>query len=813
MGPPTTGLPVEAVVPDLRTALAEAGSAVLVAPPGSGKTTVVPLHLVGEPWARGRKVVVLEPRRLATRAAARRMAELVGSPVGDRIGYVTRDDRRTGPRVGVEVVTEGVLTRRLQRDPELPDTACLVFDEMHERNLQTDLGLALALDVRRTIRPDLRILVMSATLDAERVGRLLGDGTAVITADARTHPVEIRWVPPARRARMEDHAATVLHRAVDTEPGDILVFLPGMAEIRRVAERLAATGLPADVRMLHGSLPPDEQDAALRPGPLRRVVLSTDVAESSLTVEGVRVVVDSGLARAPRFDPRTGMTRLRTIPISKASADQRAGRAGRTEPGIAYRLWSKAEHAARRPHIDPEISQVDLAGLALELAGWGTADPETLPFLDPPPPRTFAEARRLLVRLGAVDADGLLTDQGKAMLTLPLHPRLAHMVTAADEDAYLACLLAALVEERDVLQGRPDELPVDVAVRLTLLADPNRRTARVRRVRRIADDLARRVGAAPGEISVDRAGSLLALAFPDRLAIRRGGPGRFQLRTGTTAWIPERDPLAAEPFVVAVAVDGRRKDARIRLAAAIDTDEVTERYADEVVVQTELVWDRDRLVERTHRRLGGVTLDRSDRRPEPGPATTSAILDRLRRRGLGALPWSDDARDLLHRVRFLHARFGDPWPDWSDAALEESLHEWLGPSLVGATGLDDVARLDLAKVLRGRLGHRLGGELDRLAPRRVSVPSGRRIRVDYSGERPSIAVKVQEMFGTTTTPEVAGLPVVLHLLSPAGRPMQITADLAGFWAGSWHDVRREMAGRYPKHAWPDDPARARPTRG
>lgn len=820
MSPPTVGLPIEGSIPSVLAALADPGRAVLVAPPGSGKTTVVPLHLVDQPWSGGRKIVVLEPRRLATRAAARRMASLTETRVGDLVGYVTRDDRRVGPETRIEVVTEGVLTRRLQRDPELADTACVVFDEVHERNLQTDLGLALALDVGDTLRPDLRLLVMSATLDADRVARLLGDRTPVVTGEARTYPVEVRWTPPPRRVRREDHIASVVHRAVETEPGDVLVFLPGMGEIRRVSERLAATGLPAEVRMLHGSLPPADQDAAIAPstGPFPKVVLSTDIAESSLTVEGVRIVVDSGLARAPRFDPRTGMTRLRLIDISKDSADQRAGRAGRLGPGVAYRLWSKAEHAGRRRHVDPEISQVDLAGLALELAGWGTPDPAALPFLDQPPSRAFAEARRLLALLGAVTDTGQITALGRDMLALPLHPRLAHMVAGAGKDGYLACLIAALVDERDVLRGHPDEVPVDLAERLALLLDPSRRHplaagGSVRRVRRTADDLARRARVRHHRADPTRAGSVLALAFPDRLAVRRGGPGRFQLRTGTTAWIPATDPLATETFLVAADLDGRRKDARIRLAAAIDPDEVAERYADDVISHRHLRWEGDRLVERVRRQIGGLVLDEQRRRPSPGPATTAALLERLLRHDLADLSWTDAARSLRDRVRFLHHRLGDPWPDWSERTLAADLEEWLGPYLADATGLDAVRRLDLTSVLRAHLGHRLAAELDRLAPRRITVPSGRQVAVDYGGDGPSIAVRVQEVFGTWEHPEVAGRPVILHLLSPAGRPVQITSDLAGFWAGSWREVRREMAGRYPKHPWPVDPANAEPARG
>jgi ATP-dependent helicase HrpB len=714
------------------------------------------------------------------------------------------------------VVTEGVLTRRLQQDPELPGAGLIIFDEVHERNLQTDLGLALSLDVRKHLRPDLRLLAMSATLDATGMAEVLGDEPApVISADVRPHPVEIRWLPLPRRSRFDRHVAAVVRLALEAHDGDVLVFLPGIADIRRVAGLLEGTHV--DVRMLHGSLPFTEQDAAIAPSEPghRKVVLSTDIAETSLTVEGVRIVIDGGAARVPRFDARTGMTRLRTVQISRSSAEQRAGRAGRTEPGVAYRLWSKVEHAARKPYDRPEIAQVDLASLALELAAWGTTDPAELPFPDQPPARTFAEGRRLLMLLGALDADGAITDAGRRMAALPLHPRLARMVIDAGADQSLACVLAAMIDDRDVLRGRPDELPIDVAVRVGLIVDseaahPAAQPEAIRRVRRNAEDLARRALVPPLPVDVERSGAVLALAFPDRLAVRRGSPGRFQLRTGTTAWTHPSDPISTEQFLVPADLDGRRKDARIRLAAAIDAGDVAGAFAHEVEESSRLVWDGGRLVERRELRLGGLVLDLVEQRAGPGPASIAAITERLRRGKLADLSWSPAAVALRDRVRFLRGRFGDVWPDWSREVLASDLESWLGPYLHRATSIDDLQRLDLASILRRLLPR--PEELERLAPVELTVPSGRRIRVDYSGDTPVLAVRVQEMFGSTDTPTVAGVPVVLQLLSPADRPLQITQDLAGFWSGSWRGLRREMAGRYPKHDWPEDPATARPSR-
>jgi ATP-dependent helicase HrpB len=817
--PRYTELPVEDVADEVIDALEGRGAAVLVAPPGSGKTTVMPLRLLDAQWLSGQKIVMLEPRRLATRAAARRMADLLSESVGETVGYVTRDDRQVSSATRIEVVTEGVLIRRLQNDPELAGTGLVIFDEVHERNLVTDLGLAMVTDVISGIRPDLRVLVMSATIEAGHIAAYLGGGgepAPVVISDARSFPIDVRWMPkPKQVRRIDGHVASVVQRTLDSEPGDILVFLPGMGEIRGVEKILTDAGVYADVRPLHGSLPLADQDAAIAPSRGKpKVVLSTDIAETSLTVEGVRVVVDSGLARSPRFDPRTGMTRLKTIPISKASADQRAGRAGRTEPGVAIRLWSKLEHGGRARDIAPEITQVDLAGLAVELALWGVDGPADLRFLSPPPSRAYDEAIRLLTLLGAFDEHRRLTEAGRAMAGLPVHPRLARMIAGSGDDAALAVMLATLIDERDIFRGHPDDVPVDLATRVEVaigtIRHPSADRRTVDRVERASKDLARRAGVRGGSVDPDRSGRVLALAFPDRLAIRRGSPGTFQLRSGTAAWIPERDPLAVEQFVVPADLDGKRKSSRIRLAAAIDADDVAELFAHEVDTRTELVWEGDRLVERTERRLGAVAMQAIDRHPEPSNEVTLAIAERVAAADLVDLRWTDGARSLIERVTHLHRALGDPWPDWSRPALAATVNEWLVPFLTNARGLDEARALDLTTVLRSRLDHRLVGQLGTLAPTKVRVPSGREIEVDYSGDIPTVSVRVQEMYGAKSGPLVGGEPVLLELLSPARRPVQITRDLGGFWTGSWEEVRKEMAGRYPKHDWPLDPATAKP---
>lgn len=839
-------LPIVDVLDDIRAALRDRRRAIIVAPPGAGKTTVVPLALVDEDWLAGGRIVMLEPRRLATRAAAQRMAATTRTRIGDLIGYQTRDERRIGPNTRIEVVTEGVLTRRLQHDPELPGVAVVIFDEVHERNLTADLGLAFALDAASTIRPDLALVAMSATPDTEGLQRVLD--APVVTSDGRMFDVDVRWIPrsttrsgsaprgaksggkgPRRPPRLAAHqpiepdVAAAVQRAVAADDGDVLVFLPGIGEIRRV-ERLLAGALPAhvDVYALAGALSLEDQDRALAPSPAgrRRVVLSTDIAETSLTVDGVRIVVDAGLAREPRFDARTGLGRLTTVTTSRASADQRAGRAGRTEPGVAYRLWSKIEHGTRPRHRTPEILQADLAGFALELAAWGGGG--DLAFIDPPPQRTLDQARSLLVDLHALDPhDGTITPTitvlGRAMLGLPVHPRLARMV--ALERSTLACVVASIVDERDILRGRPDELPADLAVRVAVVAGSSSHDAADRgavfRLRDRAADLARRAGIAfdLDAVDVERTGAALVLAYPDRVAGRRRH-GQFQLRSGEAAWLPDDDPLAAEPFLVAADLDGRGDRSRIRLAAGLDAAEVIAAFGSDVVEDRALVWNDERndLVERVERRLGAIQLGRSESVPEAGDATTSAIVDRVRRSDLTMLPWTEGSQRLRDRVTFLHRELGELWPDWSTDNLTRTLEDWLVPYVPGLRSRADLDRLDLAMVLRAQLPWPSGGQLDELAPPELTLPSGRSVPVDYRGEQPSAAVRVQDLFGVTTQPTAGGRPIVLHLLSPADRPIQVTSDLPGFWAGSWTEVRKEMAGRYPKHQWPADPASAAPKR-
>lgn len=835
----------------MRRALRGPGVAVLQAPPGAGKTTVVPLRLLDEPWlGRGERIVVLEPRRLAARAAASRMSVLLGEDVGGTVGYRTRDERRVGPATRIEVLTEGILTRRLQRDPALEGTALVVLDEVHERNLQTDLALALALDARRGLRPDLRLLAMSATLDTDRLAALLGGGerdgadgggepgepgergergdrpAPVVRSDGRQHPVTIRWAPPPPRTRPAEAAAATILRALREQDGDVLVFLPGAGEIRRTEAALRGGALPAhvDIRPLFGALSRDEQDAALAPSPpgRRRVVLATDIAETSLTVPGTTVVVDAGLARTPRHDARTGLTRLVTGPASKASTDQRAGRAGRTEPGTAYRMWSKLEHAARRSFAEPEIRTVDLAGLALELAVWG-ADPAELPFLDPPPEAALTDAREVLRALGALDEEGRPTALGRSMAELPLHPRLARIVaggaaSARPADGWTACAIAAALEERDVLRGRPDELPVDLALRVRLVADrtashPQADRAALAAARRRAGDIARRAAISTTDVDEEACGRLLALGYPDRVAQARSG-ARFRLRSGGGAWVPAGDPLAAEPFLVVADLDAARKESRVRLAAALHEADAVDAAGMDVDETAMLLWDgeRDDLRALTTRRLGDLLLSTTEGPAPAGPATTEALLERVRDTRLAVLRWSDAATSLRARLAFLRANFGEPWPDVSDNALLADLDAWLAPRLAGTTSRRDLQRVDLAGALRARVPGRLQRDLDELAPSTVRLGNGRTLTLAYGGGTPAASARVQDLFGTTTHPSVARgtVPVVVTLLSPAGRPVQITSDLPGFWSGTYRDVCKELAGRYPRHAWPDDPATARP---
>lgn len=813
MTPPLPPLPIDTVLPQLRTALAERGRAVLQAPPGAGKTTRVPLALLGEPWLGGGKIVMLEPRRIAARAAAGHMASLLGGTVGGTVGYRIRMDRKVGPDTRIEVVTEGILTRMLQDDPALEGVGAVIFDEFHERSLNADLGLALALETAE-LRGDLRLLVMSATLDGGPVARLLDDAP-VVTSEGRAWPVETRHVPPRPGEPIEDAVARAVRDALAGETGSLLVFLPGAREIRRVQARLAGLGDGVAVAPLYGDLPAAAQDQAIRPAPAgtRKVVLATNIAETSLTIEGVRVVIDSGLARAPRFDPRTGMSRLETVTIARAAADQRRGRAGRTEPGVCWRLWARAGEGAMAPFDPPEILVADLAPLALELALWGGGD---LAWLDPPPASALAQARTLLADLGAIDADGRPTAHGKAMARLPLHPRLAHMVLRAKAEG----IGGAAAELAAILEGRRPSSETDLRASIEAL-HRDRGDPAVARLREAARDIARRFGLGPGGRPED-AGALLALAYPDRVAKRRpGGRGSFLLANGRGAALRESDPLAGTEYLAAAETDDAGREARILAAAPLDEATLEAVLGDRIVWVETVAWDaaEQAVAARRQRRLGALVLADAAL-PNPDPASVAAaLLEGVCRLGLDALPWRDGAAALRRRVGFARALEGEAWPDWSDAALTETLEDWLGPHLDGMRRRSDLDRLDLSQILTTALGWERQRALDALAPATIPIPSGRRAALDYADPaQPVLAVKLQEMFGQAETPRVGNgrVPVALHLLSPAGRPLQVTRDLAGFWAGSYAEVRRDMRGRYPRHPWPDDPlaapatARAKP---
>ncbi|HET7649266.1 MAG TPA: ATP-dependent helicase HrpB [Gammaproteobacteria bacterium] len=821
--PPMDPLPIEPLLPPLRDALDTRGCAVLEAPPGAGKTTRVPLALLDADWLGGRKLVMLEPRRLAARAAASYMAQQLGETAGETVGYRVRMDNRVGPHTRIEVVTEGVLTRMLQSDPSLSGYGAVIFDEFHERSLHADLALALCVEARQALRPDLRLLVMSATLAGDAVARLL-DGAPRLRSGGRSFPVVTKHCPPPPGKRLEAAVAQVTGTALAEETGSLLVFLPGAREIRRVAELLDRQ-LPGDVELvpLYGDLAQAQQDAAIRKPPpgRRKVVLATAIAESSLTIEGVRVVVDSGWSRVPRFDPVSGMTRLVTVRVSRASADQRRGRAGRLEPGVCYRLWSEGERL--EAHSAPEITQADLASLVLELAQWGAQDASQLAWLNPPPAAALSQARELLQQLGALDQSGRITAHGRRLVALPLHPRLAHMVVrgAARGAGWLACLIAALVSERDILSG--PNVSADAGLRLRLLADESARAddaARVRRVRAIARDIAGQAGVARTDTgSSHDAGLLLALAYPDRIAQRRPGSGaRFLLSNGRGAFLPDSDPLGHAAWLAVAELDGEAREARIFLAAELDEAELRQEFAGQIQSRDVLAWDEDRQAvdAAIETRLGALLLERraSDR---PDVARVAALLaDAIRRKGLGVLPWTPASRNWQARVMFLHREAGNDWPAVDDAALAATLDAWLLPYLHGKSRVSHLADLPLQQALAALLDYRQQRLLDELAPTHVTVPTGSRIAIDYtSGEVPVLAVRLQELFGLAETPAIMGgrVPLLLHLLSPARRPVQVTRDLAGFWRSSYRDVRKDLRGRYPKHYWPDDPLQAEPVRG
>ena len=827
-------LPVGETLPALRAALAGAGIGVLQAPTGAGKTTLVPLALLDAPWLERGRIVMLEPRRLATRAAARRMAEMLGQSVGGTVGYRTRLDTRIGPETRIEVVTEGILLRLIQDDPALDGIGLVIFDEFHERNLDGDLGLALALESRQHLRQDLRLLVMSATLDGEPVARLLG-GAPIITSAGRSFPVALRYLDRPPPERLEAAVAAAIRRALDDEAGSLLVFLPGGAEIRRVKRLLSQAGLGSDIIIapLYGDLPQAAQDEAIRPAPpgRRKLVLATPIAETSLTIEGIRVVIDSGARRAPRFDPASGMTRLDTVRVSQASSEQRRGRAGRLAPGVCYRLWREAEQAQLIPFTLPEILEADLAPLALELARWGASDPAALAWLDPPPPAAFAQASELLRELGALDAAGRITAHGRAMAGIGLHPRLAHMALIARTrgEGRLAIEIAALLGERDIVKAAPGRRDADLTLRLELLRDgaASRQLASelsldrgaAERVRQAARQLQRQLRLRDDETTTpEAAGRVLALAYPDRIAQRRPGAlGQFRLSNGRGAELPPADPLAAQDFLAAAELDGDRRVARIFLAAPLSRAEIEEDFAAAIETVETIAWDsrEQAVVASRQQRLFALLLKEEKLAAPPSDRVAAAMLDGVRELGLAALPWRREAEGLRQRVQFLRRLDSAAgWPDLSDAALLAALDRWLGPYLGGIMRRAQLERLDLHDILRAQLSWEQQQALDRLAPTHIDVPSGSRLPIDYgAGEVPVLAVRLQEMFGARETPAIAGgrVDLLLHLLSPAGRPLQVTRDLGGFWRGSYPAVRGEMRGRYPRHSWPDDPLAALPT--
>lgn len=805
---PMPQLPIDAILPALASALANGRGAVLIAQPGAGKTTRVPLALLDAPWRGDRRIIMLEPRRLAARAAARQMAKLLGEEIGETVGYRVRMDAKVSARTRIEIVTEGVFTRMILDDPELTDIAAILFDEFHERSLDADLGLALALDAR-ALRPDLRILVMSATIDGARVAALL-DSAPVLDSPGRTFPVETFYAEPDPLQRLEDQVASATLKAMREHEGSALVFLPGQGEISRTAERLAAK-LPANIDLapLYGQLTPAEQDRAIQPAPpgRRKIVLATSIAETSLTIEGVSIVIDSGFRRIPVYEPSTGLTTLATTRVSRAGADQRRGRAGRTGPGICIRIWNQGQTAALPPFENPEILAADLSNLMLDLAAWGVTDPKAVAFLDPPPAPAWAEAKALLTRLDAIDSSGGLTRAGKALSRLPLHPRLAHMLLAAaqDGDAITAAELAVLIGERGL--GGDD---IDLASRLQRFRLD--RSKRSEDARNLAKRWAKLAGGSSGENLAP--GHHLARAFPDRVAQPAGPRGRFRLANGRQAQLDETHALASAPFIVVADLTGSAAQGRIRSATSLDPADLETLFASHIKAETSLAFDSatNSVRARSQRRLDALRLA-DDTAPVTDFDQAATLLAEAALRRPESLPWSKDQKAMRARASFLHHTLGADWLDLSDTALTTD-PSWLAPHLVGETKLSAISADHLGMALDALLPWAKREEIEKLLPSHFHAPSGSHLPIDYAAENgPVLEIRVQELFGLDRHPSIANgrIPLLLVLLSPAHRPIQTTRDLPGFWRGSWKDVAKDLKGRYPRHSWPDDPIAASAT--
>lgn len=833
-------LPIDHILPELLHTMSVVPNAVLHAPPGAGKTTRVPLALLDIIPPTSGRIVMLEPRRLASVSAARWMARTLGEDVGQTVGYAIRFDSRVSTGTRIEVVTEGILTRRIQNDPLLDGVAMIIFDEFHERSIHADLGLALCLDVQRQVRPDLKILVMSATLECEPISRLMCNAP-IVSSTGKSFPVKEVYLEEAVRVPLAVRTSTAIRRALEETEGDVLVFLPGAGEIRSIASRLAEFGISEmgiGVHQLYGDLPFDEQQRAILPGNHRKVVLATSIAETSLTIEGVRVVIDSGLSRRLRFDPASGMNRLVTIRESRASAEQRKGRAGRLAPGVCYRMFSRHAFGAMTPHTQPEIMGTDLAALLLELVVWGIKDPLELSWLDPPPENALIAARELLVELAALDGVGRITPAGSAMARFPLHPRLACLLLRSQETgcAGLGCDLAALLSERDIVRRGPQAAyeqvhTLDFSDRVELLHEwrntgrvaPFSDLAGLKAVERVSRQLLRLMGGSSKPVSVAVASgtitSLLLPAFPDRVAmLREGEDGRYLLANGRGARLSGAGPVKPGKLLLAISVDGGdQREGVIHLAEPLTEAVLRDALGQKIVQKEVIAWDSSegRVVASREERLGALRLSVSPFIPAPD-SLLPVVVQAVRDSHLDLLSRDEQFVQLQARVLLLRRAIPeDDWPDLSDEALLESLDEWLAPHLQGIRNAQGLAGLKMADAVRGLLDYNQQRLLDELAPTHLVVPSGSRIRLDYAaGNTPVLAVKLQELFGLAETPTVARsrVAVLLHLLSPAGRPLQVTQDLKGFWDGSYHQVKKEMKGRYPKHPWPDDPWSEAPTR-